>query len=56
MRWNSPQVDITQWHRIYAWLPVRVDGQIIWLEYVERKAKGWDGIIGLWGVEYRACP
>ena len=55
MRWRSPQVDITQWHRVFAWLPRRVGDEIVWLEWVERKASGWDGMSGLFGVEYRKC-
>lgn len=35
---------ITQWHRWFAWYPVRIaDGDCRWLEYVERKATYWCG-------------
>jgi hypothetical protein len=27
-----------EWHRWWAWYPVKVDNQYVWLEYVYRKA------------------
>ena len=42
MRWysESPEVRIAReraWHRWYAWHPIRVGEQLVWLEIVERK-------------------
>jgi hypothetical protein len=57
MKWNTKApVNITQWHRWYAWHPVRYDGTTtwVWLEYVERKSvreHDYDGDYIWW--EYR---
>lgn len=44
MRWHSLQDKWEQsdkrkakWHKWFAWHPVRIDGDAVWLEYVERK-------------------
>lgn len=43
MRWKiKPKVerqlfDIFTWHRWYAWYPVKIDLEWVWLEDVERK-------------------
>lgn len=38
MRWRAkPFVDLWQWHRWYAWYPVRVENEWVWREWVERR-------------------
>lgn len=54
MKIPSPQIDITRWHHVFAWLPTQIGNEIVWLQWIERKANGWDPTIGLYGVEYRA--
>lgn len=50
MRINvKPSKDLTEWHRWFAWHPVRADSQIVWLEWVQRRVYYWaDG----WQYEY----
>lgn len=46
-----------QWHRWFAWRPVRVTGQhqCVWLETIERKGTFYHDCIGFqWSWEYRA--
>ena len=48
-----------QWHRWFAWYPVRVaSGHCRWLETVERRGHtsyAFDGAFGDFDYEYRAC-
>jgi putative SOS response-associated peptidase YedK len=42
MRWKlSPPMtrdpDMAPWVRWFAWFPVRIEGEIVWLEWVERR-------------------
>lgn len=37
MRWKSRWDQQYKWHRYFAWFPVLIDGEYIWLEWVERK-------------------
>lgn len=43
MRWNiRKEQDYLEWHQWFAWHPVRINGQWVWLETVERKFDcGW---------------
>lgn len=49
--WRTP--DESEWHRVFAWRPVRVAGQWAWLEMVERRftANGLD-----WSTHFRQIP
>ena len=40
--WSIP------WHRWFAWHPVRVDNEWVWLEYVERLGVDGDGYGDSW--------
>lgn len=47
-----------QWHRWFAWYPVRVEDEqfphYVWLEWVKARVEGWDSpFTREWG--YRAC-
>ena len=36
----------TQWHRWFAWYPIRIEGKLIWLRFVERQVgyyENWGG-------------
>jgi hypothetical protein len=33
--------DPLQWHRWFAWHPVKIDHKYVWLEYVHRKLSGF---------------
>ena len=35
MRWRYQPA--TEWHRWFAWYPVVIEGQWVWLETVERR-------------------
>ncbi len=37
----KPPVDLTEWRTWFAWYPVRIVREIVWLETVERK---WFGL------------
>ncbi len=38
MRWGGPkQIDESGYHRWFAWHPVKIDDEWVWLEYVRRK-------------------
>jgi hypothetical protein len=45
MRWTIKEPK-TEWHRWFAWHPVKVEHQYVWLEKVYRKGQrvpyGWD--------------
>lgn len=30
-----------EWERYFAWHPVRIDNELVWLEWVEHKAEPW---------------
>jgi hypothetical protein len=38
MRWNAR--DHSQWRLVFAWFPVRVDNQWVWLEDVYTRVSG----------------
>ncbi|MDR7037382.1 hypothetical protein J2X36_002129 [Methylobacterium sp. BE186] len=46
---------LTNWHRWFAWRPVSLDGETIWLETVERKGEFHCGGFGdcIWFWQYR---
>lgn len=35
---------VSNWHAWYAWRPTWVDGQLVWLEHLERQR--WRGVHG----------
>lgn len=37
MRWRVNQDDSGVWHRWFAWHPVNIDGDRVWLETVMRR-------------------
>jgi len=38
VRWsNGKSADPMEWHRWFAWYPVNDHGEMIWMEWVERK-------------------
>lgn len=52
MKWRSESVQecvarISQWHRWFAWYPVRIGSEIYWLETVERR-RDWHYDGGFW--------
>lgn len=39
MRWSTdPKPERQGWHKWFVWFPIRINNQVIWLEYVYRKA------------------
>jgi hypothetical protein len=55
--WKAKHDRLGQWHRWFAWRPVRVGEQIAWLEAVERRG-AWGPMQGFpphipWRWEYR---
>lgn len=50
MRW-TPQ-ERTDWRRWFAWYPVTINGQAVWLEYVYRKAEH-DGYLPRWFYKFK---
>lgn len=34
---KTPEKDKTQWHDWFAWYPVRIGDQVVWLETVQRR-------------------
>lgn len=60
MRWPTPPskaVDKQNWHRWYAWHPVDVHGNTVWMEVVERKGTfHYDSCGGSYSYEYREQP
>lgn len=61
INWESKQTYVRrmqEWHRFFAWYPVRTDDKLIWMEYVERMASSWPEIwifFG-WAWTYREYP
>lgn len=48
MRWRiKPKPKRTEWHLWFAWFPVPIDQQYVWLERVYRKA-----VPGLYGYDF----
>jgi hypothetical protein len=37
MRWQSRPSNKREWHRWFAWHPIKIDHQWVWLETVHRK-------------------
>lgn len=47
-------VDRKDWHRWFAWRPVRIDLELVWLELVERKGERFEDSCGdYWVYDYR---
>lgn len=47
-------VDHTEWHHWFAWHPVRIGPELVWLERVDRKGTHhYDSMGGCWSFEYR---
>lgn len=51
MRWKYK--DQREWHPYFAWWPMVIDGEVIWLEYIETRLE-WSNIVDKW--DYRRCP
>jgi thiosulfate reductase cytochrome b subunit len=46
MRWRGKSKDHYEWHRWFAWFPVKTEVWWVWLEHVDRcrfahRAGGW---------------
>ncbi len=56
VRWERRHKHLTNWHRKFAWFPVRVtEGDCRWLEYVERRGVYYASpYAASWEWEYRA--
>jgi hypothetical protein len=59
MRWKTETQEerdyrLRQWKRWFAWRPVVIDGERVWLEYVYRRTKVYYGGMGdtLFETEY----
>lgn len=59
MRWKTETIQerdkrLKKWQRWFAWYPVRIDGQRVWLEYVYRRTTVYYGGMGdtLFETEY----
>lgn len=37
MRWKSKQIGTCEWHRCFAWLPIKIVDTWVWLEFYEYK-------------------
>jgi hypothetical protein len=51
MRWKVETASerrnrLEKWRRWYAWYPVRIDGERVWLEYVYRRTRAYHGGMG----------
>lgn len=55
MKWKAPEeFDRYQWHKWFAWYPVKVGEAVVWLETVEcRRVPAMVGTGDMDGVEYR---
>lgn len=50
MRWKRKYLN--EWHEKFAWLPVKIEDEVVWLEKVERKGRfNFGG--GYWAFSYR---
>lgn len=38
MRWKAP--DLNKWKRRFAWLPVKIGSEVIWLERYQSRCMG----------------
>lgn len=67
MRWKSAEAKrcerrvnrnsrLEQWHRYFAWWPIRMGDEVVWCEHIERKGRQskdyYDGSLS-WNWEYR---
>jgi hypothetical protein len=51
--WGTKLARLEQWHRWFAWHPVRIGEELLWLESVERLGKSHGGYYPFWTWEYR---
>ncbi|KAF0137358.1 MAG: hypothetical protein FD152_533 [Xanthobacteraceae bacterium] len=49
---SSAATDEWEWHPHFAILPVSVNGQTVWLEWVERRVWRQNGLIGEYEKDY----
>jgi len=61
INWESKSTYVhrmQEWHRFFAWYPVKGEEKLMWLEYVERSASSWPEIWILfgWDWQYRPYP
>lgn len=59
MRWTAYHTRLqrkiqkkTEWNKWFAWYPVRVYDETVWLEFVERRGRR-DTLFGTWWYSYR---
>ena len=52
--WAEKAFAKEQWHQWFAWHPVRVGDECIWLETIYRKGTYHASIAEVWTWEYRA--
>jgi len=53
MQFSSPLQDCREWSRRFAYLPTQVGDKLVWWEYYEWRAAGWNPITGYYGVQAR---
>jgi len=57
MRWIPRFITARSWRSWYAWRPVYIDGEMVWLERIERR---WEPCVypagGIWRYRYMAAP
>lgn len=56
---KKPKKDLYVWHSVFAWFPVRVGNECIWLEFVERKRvtnfnEHLESINSSWPIDYKS--
>jgi len=39
MRWKSRWLKKFEWHKFFAWYPVLIDDEYVWLEWVEKRTE-----------------
>lgn len=49
--WAERHVAKLDWHRWFAWHPVRIDSRWHWLEWIERKGTVWE-VTSTWGYDW----
>lgn len=51
LRWPVSQPRAPQWHRWFAWHPVTIGSERVWLTTIERRCTIYGGGAGDWIVE-----
>ena len=50
--WNEKCKRLGTWRKWFAWYPVMIDNEKVWLEWVYRRTKVYNGIDTLYETEY----